>query len=66
MANMCWSNNPNDLGLEVYFDKSQPNMADDYGVGDLQQSLERRIAIGSFYATPRTGSTSGMRGTVGF
>jgi hypothetical protein len=36
MANMCWSNNPNNLYLEVYFDESKPNLADDYGVDGLR------------------------------
>jgi hypothetical protein len=41
MQNMRWSNNPNDLYLEVYFDKSKPNLSADYGVHGLQPVIRQ-------------------------
>jgi hypothetical protein len=42
MLNLRWSNNPHDLYVEVYFDKSQPNLGADYGVDGLQPVLKEK------------------------
>jgi hypothetical protein len=36
MKYLCWSNDPDDLCLETYFDMSKPNVPDDYGVPGLK------------------------------
>jgi hypothetical protein len=36
MDYLCWSNDPDDLYLETYFDKFKPNLSNDYEVVDLK------------------------------
>jgi hypothetical protein len=36
MDYLCWSNDPDDMYLETYFDKSKPNLSNDYEVVDLK------------------------------